>query len=305
MCKSSIWAAVTLPGHHCFASTASDEPLTDNNMNWRISAEFPCLSSLLVSQQQVFHGSSLDLVLAGVQAAAHLQRDFLRSTRSHCTPQAGSSKPLCNPLAVSEEQSERSRRPDPQASAPTRSQPHVRSVIPGPSTMSSSDHGSMQNGVGEQQYERVPREGLQLAEVNGVDTTSVSSFEKLQPPRRTSRRTHSRYAKRPTKLVAESCQVKMGAPFTAPLHPPSQRQCMCSPCQHAACSHSSLKGHKKEGSARAVEVIAHVDRTCRDVGGLPGPRTAQRQQPTCCHGLLNACQAESCTPSWRLHELPP
>ena len=78
--------------------------------------------------------------------------------------------------------------------------------------MSSSHQGGMQNGVGEQQYERVPREGLQLAELNGVETNSVSSFEKLQPPRRTSRRTNSRYAKRPTNLVAESCQVTMAIP---------------------------------------------------------------------------------------------
>lgn len=179
------------------------------------------------------------------------------------TPQAGSSTPLCRPLAISEAQSGSSRRPDPQASAPTRSQAHVQAVISGPSFMGSSDQGSMQNGVGEQQYERVPREGLQLAELNGVETTSASSFEKLQPQWRTSRRTNSRYAKRPTNLVAESCQVKVGHPCKrAPMWPMSHACAHHASMQHAVI----IRGQK---TACAVGVIAHVDRTCRDAGGWP------------------------------------
>ena len=138
------------------------------------------------------------------------------------TPQAGSSKPLCKPLAVSEQAVRKQ-----QAARTPGLCPHhvIAQCVRCDLRMSSSDQGSMQNGVGEQQYERVPREGLQLAELNGmgVETNSVSSFEKLQPPRRPSRRANSRYSRRPTNLVAESCQVSMGNLSTVALH-------LCSQC---------------------------------------------------------------------------
>ncbi len=161
-------------------------------------------------------------------------KEICRSASTHSHTASRQQYALCRPLAISEEQSGSSRRPDPQASAPTRSQAHVQAVISGPSFIGSSDQGSMQNGVGEQQYERVPREGLQLAELNGVETTSASSFEKLQPQRRASRRTNSRYAKRPTNLVAESCQVKVGHPCKrAPMWPMSYASAHHASMQHA------------------------------------------------------------------------